>query len=87
MRTPAPQFRFRAVSMELVAHLDDRRVDMLIVAEDGTTIAVECENDTILKVQRHIAQISSDCPQIASWSGAHCAVDSARRAPAALLFQ
>jgi hypothetical protein len=67
MRTPLPQFRFRAVSMEIAAHLDERRVDMLVVADDGTTIAIECENDTILKIQRHIAQIALECPEIALW--------------------
>lgn len=70
MRTPLPQFRFRAVSMELAAHLDDHRVDMLVIAEDGTTIAVECQNDTILKIQRYIAKIARECPEIATWSAA-----------------
>ncbi len=76
MRTPIPQFRFRAVSMELAAHLEERRVDMLIVTEDGTTLAIECGNDTILNVQRHIEQISRDCPQIASWGDAKPAASS-----------
>jgi hypothetical protein len=67
MRTPLPQFRFRAVSMEIAAHLDERRVDMVVIADDGTTIAIECENDTILKIQRYIAQIALDCPEIALW--------------------
>jgi hypothetical protein len=71
MLTPPPQFRFKAVSMELAVHLDDRRVDMLVITADGTTIAIECENDTILSVQRHIAAISDECPQIATWSRRH----------------
>jgi len=68
MRAPLPQFRFRAVSMEFAAQLDERRVDMLIVTADGTTIAVECENDTIFEIQRHIAQMARDCPEIATWN-------------------
>jgi hypothetical protein len=67
MRTPSAQFRFRAVSMELAAQLEDRRVDMLIVTEDGTTIAIECANDAILKIQQHIAQILRQCPDITRW--------------------
>lgn len=68
MRTPLPQFRFRAISMELAAQLEDRRVDMLIVSEDGTTIAIECANGAILKIQQHIAEILRQCPEIARWS-------------------
>lgn len=60
--------------MELAAHLDERRVDMLIVTDDGTTIAVECENDTVLRIQEHISQIAIDCPEIAMWSARECEV-------------
>lgn len=67
MRTPAPQFRFRAVSMELAAHLDERRVDMLVIAADGTTVAIECEADTIVKVQRHIQALAEECPEVLTW--------------------
>lgn len=69
MRAPVPQFRFRAVSMEFAAQLDERRVDMLIVTADGTTIAVECPNDTIFEIERHITKIGRDCPEIAGWKG------------------
>jgi hypothetical protein len=41
---------------------------MLVITADGTTVAIECENDTILSVQRHIAAISEQCPAIATWS-------------------
>jgi len=67
MRAPLPQFRFRAVSMELEVQLEERRVDMLIVTKDGTTVAIECENDAIFKIQEHIADISRQCPEIARW--------------------
>jgi len=77
MRTPPAQFRFRAVSMEIAAHFEDRRVDMLIVTEDGTTIAIEYENDSILSVQRHIGQMSYHCPQIASWGQTDKTYDTA----------
>jgi hypothetical protein len=53
--------------MELAVHLDERRVDMRVITSDGTTVAIECENDTILRVQRHIAEIRRDCPEIATW--------------------
>jgi hypothetical protein len=53
--------------MEFAAQLEDRRVDMLVVTADGTTIAVECANDAILKIQQHIAQILGQCPEIADW--------------------
>jgi hypothetical protein len=58
--------------MELAAHLDEHRVDMLVVAHDGTTIAVECENNTIFRIQKHIAQIARDCPEIAMWNADVC---------------
>lgn len=67
MRSPAPQFRFRAVSMELAVQLEEHRVDMLVVTEDGTTVAIECENDAISKIAQHIAAISHHCPEIARW--------------------
>jgi hypothetical protein len=53
--------------MELAVQLDDRRVDMLIIAKDGTTVAIECENDTILAVQCHIGLIVAQCPEIGLW--------------------
>jgi hypothetical protein len=68
MLTPPPEFRFKAVSMELGAHLDDHRVDMLIITSDGTKVAIECEGDVILNVQPHIAAITEDCPAIGTWS-------------------
>lgn len=68
MRTPHPQYRFSAVSMELTAYLDEHRVDMLVVASDGTTVAIECENNSILNIQQHIDAIVEACPEIATWS-------------------
>lgn len=53
--------------MELVAHLDDRRVDMVVITEDGTTLAIECQGNTILEVQRHIGLVTAQCPEIAQW--------------------
>lgn len=57
--------------MELAAHLYDRRVDMLIITSDGTTVAIECEGDAILSVQRLIAAIRDECPAIGTWSQWH----------------
>jgi hypothetical protein len=59
--------------MALAVHLDERRVDMLVITSDGTTVAIECENGTMLSVQRHIAKISQDCPEIATWKGSQIA--------------
>jgi hypothetical protein len=42
-------------------------VYMLVITSDGTTVAIECQNDTIFSVQKHIAEISRECPEIASW--------------------
>ena len=53
--------------MELTAHLDERHVDMIILTTDGTTLAIQCENDSILNVQRHIGAICETCPEIATW--------------------
>jgi hypothetical protein len=70
MKTPKSQFRFRAVSMEFVAHLNERYVEMLVMTSDGTTIAIECENDAIFAVQRNIEKIGLDCPEIMAWKSA-----------------
>ena len=60
--------RYRAVSMALAAHLDDRYVEMRIVTDTGETIAVVCPSDSIFAIQRQIERIGRDCPEIASWS-------------------
>ena len=60
--------RYRAVSMELAAYLDDRYVEMHIVTDTGETVAVVCPRDSIFAVQRHIERIRHDCPEIATWS-------------------
>lgn len=67
-RTPSPNVRFRAISMELAVHLDDRRVDMVVITEDGTTVSIECQGNTILDVQRHIGLVTVQCPEIARWT-------------------
>jgi signal transduction histidine kinase/HPt (histidine-containing phosphotransfer) domain-containing protein/ActR/RegA family two-component response regulator len=66
MTDPSSKLRFRAVSVELTADLDDRHVDMLITANDGTLIAIEYENDSVLGVMRHIEKIADDKPLIVS---------------------
>jgi len=60
--------RYRAVSMELAAYLDDRYVEMHIVTDTGEALAVVCPRDSIFAIQRHIERIRQDCPEIASWS-------------------
>ena len=65
-----PPPRYRAASMELAAHLDDRYVEMRIVTDTGEAIAVVCPRDSIFTVKRHIEKIGRDCPEIASWGHA-----------------
>jgi hypothetical protein len=66
-RSPAA-IRYRAVSMELAAYLDARAVEMHILTDTGEAIAIVCPRDSIFAIQRHIARIGADCPEISSWS-------------------
>jgi len=59
--------RYRAVSMELAAYLDERCVEMRILTDTGETIAVACPSDSIFTVQRHIEQLGHQCAEIATW--------------------
>jgi hypothetical protein len=68
MTEHAPPTRYRAVSMELAAYLDGRYVEMHILTDTGETIAVACDGDSIFAVQRHIAQMKRECPEISSWT-------------------
>ena len=60
--------RYRAVSMELIAYLDGRYVEMRILADTGKSITVVCGGDSIFAVQRHIEQMKQECPEISSWT-------------------
>jgi hypothetical protein len=60
--------RYHAVSMELAAYLDGHYVEMHIVTDTGEAVAVVCPRDSIFVVQRQIARIGHDCPEIATWS-------------------
>ncbi len=60
--------RYRAASMELAAHLDDRYVEIRIVTDTGETVVVVCPSDSIFAVQRQIERIGHECPEIATWS-------------------
>jgi len=62
--------RYRAVSMELAAHLDEHFVEMHIFTDTGETIAVACPSDSIFAVQRHIERLGNQCPEIATWGRA-----------------
>ncbi|WP_337997502.1 ATP-binding protein [Oleispirillum naphthae] len=59
MSVPLSQARFRAVSMELIACSDESRSNLLVVADDGTAITIECDNDSISEIQRHMARRAS----------------------------
>jgi len=67
MKTAQAPGRYRAVSMEFAAHLDEQFVEMHIVTECGETIAVACPSNSILAIQRHIQQLTHQCPEIATW--------------------
>jgi hypothetical protein len=59
--------RYRAVSMELAAYLDDRCVEMRILTDAGQTISVACPSDSIFTVGQHIEQLGRQCSEIATW--------------------
>ena len=60
---------YRAVSMSFVAYLDEQRVEIRIETANGELLAVSCPRDSILQVQRSIARMDLDCPEIATWGG------------------
>jgi len=68
MNGRASATRYRAVSMELVAYLDGRYVEMHILTDTGKSITVACGGDSIFAVQRHIEQMKHECPEISSWT-------------------
>jgi hypothetical protein len=68
MNESAPPTKYRAVSMELIAYLDGRYVEMRILTDTGKSIAVACGGDSIFAVQRHIEQMKHECPEISSWT-------------------
>jgi hypothetical protein len=59
--------RYRAVSMELAAYLDEHCVEMHILTDTGETIAVACPSDSIFAIRRHIERLGQQCPDIATW--------------------
>jgi hypothetical protein len=77
--------RYRAVSMELAAYLDDRHVEMHIVTESGQTVSIVCEQDSIFAVQRNIERMGRDCPEIATWTRPAALRVAAARFPRPLL--
>jgi hypothetical protein len=60
--------RYCAVSMQLAAYLDSHYVELLILTNEGESIAVICPRDSIFSLQQHIEQIGRECPEIARWS-------------------
>lgn len=61
------QKHYRAATMGLVAYLDEHRVEMQIVTATGETVVIAFANDSIFKVERQIARMGRDCPEIATW--------------------
>ncbi len=70
MNTPLAPLRYRAVSMEFAAYLDDRYVEMRILTDAGKMITVVCDQDSIFSIQRHIEQMGRSCPEISNWNSA-----------------
>ena len=68
MRASHAPSRYRAISMELAAYLDEHCVEMHILTDTGETIAVACPSDSIFAIQRHIELLGHQCPEIATWS-------------------
>jgi len=60
--------RYRAVSMQLAAHLDGHYVELHILTDQGGSIAIACPRNSIFALQRHIEQIGRQCPEIAGWN-------------------
>ena len=67
MTTSRPPVRYRAVSMELAAYLDEHCVEMHILTDAGETVSVACPTDSIFAVLRHIKRLGIECPEIATW--------------------
>jgi len=67
MTNPHAPARYRAATMELVAYLDERHVEMHIVTASGESITVACAKASIFKVQRSIERMGRECPEIATW--------------------
>ena len=68
MPIPQAQKHYRAATMELVAYLDEQRVEMHIVTQTGETIAVDCAKGSIFRVQQSIERMRRECPEVATWS-------------------
>ncbi len=60
--------RYRAVSMGLSADYGERCVEIHFLFDTGETIAVMCPRDSIFAIQRHIAELVRECPEIATWA-------------------
>ena len=68
MTIPHARTHYRAATMELVAFLDEQRVEMHIVTQNGETIAVDCAKGSIFRVQQSIERMKRECPEVATWS-------------------
>ena len=68
MTIPHAQRHYRAATMELVAYLDEQRVEMHIVTQTGETLAIDCARGSIFRVQRSIERMRRECPEVATWS-------------------
>ncbi len=70
LNIPFPPVRYRAIAMELSAHLDEQYVEMKVLTDTGKKIVIVCDRDSIFSIQRHIEQIGRACPEISDWKPA-----------------
>ena len=68
MDNPSRHIRYCAVSMEVAACLDGPYVEMHLLTDTGKLIAIMCEKESLLAIQRHIEQMERACPEIATWT-------------------
>lgn len=59
--------RFTATAVRLVAHLDQRRVDMHFVTKDDLSVVLSCQENSIFRICDSIEQLRKDCPEILTW--------------------
>ncbi len=70
MNNSATPRRYRAVSMELAAHSDSHLVEMRILTDTGEAIAIVCQRESIVSVQRNVAETGRVSADMAMWNPA-----------------
>ena len=60
--------RYRAYSMEFVAHVDEPLLEMHIVTDQGQPLSIVCDKHSILPIQKYIKHMVQACPEISEWN-------------------